>query len=417
MIGKTIYLLALLLATIVVPSWSMIAIAQERAVVRDRDSNVSPTKVYGGEPLEVWQRRFGEVKPTSEYAAELVPGLLEIVEDRQAPDVFRERAAITLGRIGKPAIAAVPVLGELLADTNEPLLNRVWAGRALGYFGKYASSVAERLVDFLFDESTPLEHRPVPVEALGRIGSGHPSVLPALLRLFEYTTDEDDSLSAGDVARLRELATEAFTMMGQDADVATPLLMRAARNPAEVETIRRKSIVAIGEIGPSAAVAISTLLESLEFDPSEAVRDEAAKALAKLGDPAWVMLERYLAHPDPTVRSRIAIACGTLQPPPRNIANALQHSLMDPAEDVRMAVAESLSKLAIARSETMPAMITLLKSDDRQIRMRAMRLILEQRPLRNNELAALSELSQHDLPATARIAQLLLKKLDETETD
>lgn len=387
--------------------------ARERAEERETVQTRSSIKLYGGERLEVWRKRFGELKPSSEYAVVLAPGLLEIVEDRQAPDSIRERAATTLGRIGKPAVAAVPVLAEILADPAEPLLNRVWAGRALGYFGKYAAPASDELIAFLFDESVPLRHRPVPVEALGLIGSSHPNVVPALLRLFQTAPSEHNDLSASDATRLRELATEAFALMKEEADVVAPLLMRAIRDPSESESIRRKSIIAIGQIGSNAAIAIPVLIESLEFDPSEAVRDEAARALAKIGEPAYFVMQRYFEHPDRGVRWRIADACGEIKSLPPDFVDALVRTASDADELVRIAAVESLGKIAASRRHFMESAISLLASNDRQIRMRAMRLIVEHRPLAAREIAAIEVLANYDQPETSRIANLVLRKLDD----
>ena len=57
---------------------------QERAEERVSVQTRSAEKLYDGEPLEVWRRRFSDIDPNSEYAAEYAAGLLEIVADRQA---------------------------------------------------------------------------------------------------------------------------------------------------------------------------------------------------------------------------------------------------------------------------------------------------------------------------------------------
>ena len=63
--------------------------AQDRAGERGDVPFRASAKLYGGDPLEVWHQRLGELKPESPYAAVLAPGLQEIVEDAQAPDAFR----------------------------------------------------------------------------------------------------------------------------------------------------------------------------------------------------------------------------------------------------------------------------------------------------------------------------------------
>ena len=376
-----------------------------------------PDKQYEGEALAVWERRAADVDPKSAYAAELVPALTEIIKDDLVPGTTRGRLAITLGRIGKPAAPAVPILAEVLGDPSEPISNRVWAGRALGLLGEHASPAAGVLIDFLFDEQIPAALRQVPVEALAMIGSRHPDVLPALIELFQYASASDSGLKTGEVTAMRELAAEAFALLKTDADVAVPLLSRAIRNPAEAECIRRKSLIALGQIGANAAVAVPAILESLEFDPSDAARDEAARALARIGDDAHVMMKRYLAHPEANVRWRIAAAVGEIEFPSSDMLAALRRAASDDSEVVRLAAVESLGHLKDDRDVFIPATIQLLTSKDRQIRMPAMRLILSRQPLDAKEITMIEELVNHEDRDTSRIARLVLRKLTADTTE
>jgi HEAT repeat protein len=149
-------------------------------------------------------------------------------------------------------------------------------------------------------------------------------------------------LSAGEIATLREAAAEAFAILRADADLAAPLLVRAIRNPAEAECIRRKALVALGKIGPNAAIAIPAAVESLEFDPSEAVRDEAARALVGIGGPAYRVLGEYLAHPQAAVRWRIAAVIAAIKSPPEDLLARLRDATSDPDGLVRMALLSRL---------------------------------------------------------------------------
>lgn len=368
-------------------------------------------RLYAGQTLSVWEKRAADVDPKSVYAATLVAPLVEIIEDGSIAGPLRGRFAVTLGRIGKPAASAVPILARILGDSSEPVENRIWAGRALGLLGEHASPAADVLIDFLFDERIPSGLRQLPVEALAMIGSRHPDVLPALVDLFQYAPASDSGLSPGEVTALRELAAEAFAVLKMDADVAVPLLSRAIRDPTEAECIRRKSLVALGQIGASAAVAIPAILESLEFDPSEAARDEAARSLARIGGDAHAMMLHYLAHPEAAVRWRIAAAISEIKSPRRDLLLALRRATSDPSELVRVASVESLAKLKAHRDTFLPPAIQLLTSEDRQIRMRAMRLALAQQPLSTKETASIEKLANHENKSTARIAVYMLRKL------
>lgn len=373
--------------------------------------------LYHGEPLTVWEARAADIDPKSAYAATLVAPLVEIIQDERVPDTVRGRLAVTLGRIGKPARPAAPVLAAILGSSSEPMSNRVWAGRSLGLLGEHASPAAEVLIAFLFDEQVPFGLRAVPIEALAMIGSRHPDVLPALVKLFQYSPPADSDLSPGEVTALRELAAEAFAVLKADANVAVPLLSRAIRDPTEAECIRRKSLVALGRIGASAAVAIPAIMESLEFDPSDAARDEAARALAGIEGDAHVMMQHYLAHPEAAVRWRVAAAMGTIKSPRPDMLADLRGTTADPSEVVRMASVESLGKLRADRAVFIPVAIQLLTSNDRQIRMRAMRVVLSRQPLDTSETALLAELARHEDRRIARLAELIRRKLRAEATE
>jgi HEAT repeat protein len=277
--------------------------------------------------------------------------------------------------------------------------------------GPHASPATDELIEFLFDDRIPVALRQIPVEALALIGSRHPDALPALLELFRYAPPTERGIHPGEVTALRELAAEAFAVMQAEADLAVPLLSRAVRDPSEAECIRRKSLVALGKIGPGAVVAVPAILESLEFDESEAARDEAARALARIGGAAHQRMLQYLAHPDAAVRWRVAGAIGEIKMPPQELLVALRRVASDADDTVRLAAVESLGRLKDDPRTFLPAAIDLLTSDDRQIRMRAMRLVLSHQPLDPKAIARIEGLADHPDRGTAGIARLVLRKL------
>ena len=74
---------------------------------------------------------------------------------------------------------------------------------------------------------------------------------------------------------------ESIATVGKDAAIAAPVLMRFLNDPRE--PMRRKTAMALGRVGPAAQLAIPTLVESLAFDESPAVRDAAETSLAEIG--------------------------------------------------------------------------------------------------------------------------------------
>ncbi len=318
-------------------------------------------KKYQGLTLSEWYHRLGEFGPTSPEAARFVPGLLEIVRDRELPSNVRERFAVRLGRIGKPARDAVPVLiGIIQQRQDDPDPNYIWAARALSLMGREARLATPALVDLLFDEQLKTEYRLAAIEALTLIGPEHPDAIPALMRLLQYQPSHQ--VSPSQAAVMRQLAAEAFAIIGPEAAIAAPLLIRAVRNPRESEAVRRNAVIALGTLADQGRVAIPVLCEELESDNSAATRDAAAQALAKIGEDALPMLRRYLQHEDPEVRWRIAHSLGQLAADrvselPRQ---ELLDALVDDRDLVRISAAESLWKLGFHEDAMVQTAIGLL---------------------------------------------------------
>ncbi len=264
-------------------------------------------KLYGGMTLEQWHDRLGYLDPADPHNASAVPALIEIIQDSGLSADERRPFAMTLGRMGSLSSAAIPVFIaqiERRQELGKPTY--AWAARALGLYGVHAKDAAPALVDLLFDEDIPRAYRTLPIEALARIGTAHPDVLPALIRLLQYEGHNTSTVSAADASVFRELAAEALGLMGPDADLAAPLLVRAVRDVRESESVRRKALVALGSMRARAALAVPALMETLEFEESEALRGAAGEALGKVGLPALPIMLQYLQHSNPRVRIYIA---------------------------------------------------------------------------------------------------------------
>ncbi len=249
------------------------------------------------------------------------------------------------------------------------------------------------------------------LEALAIIRGAHPDAVRALVEAVNI--DASSLGDDGDAAQLRSLAVEALGIAGADAAVAAPLLVRIVRNPRETETVRRRSVTALGAMGPAAGIAIDPLAEALLIDPSEAVRDAAAESLARLGPSGQAMLRRFIQHEDASIRWRAAKALGGIKKPEEDVVVALQAATRDGDEQVRLRAAESLWKIVADAEPILPVIVELLTSDDRGIRIRAIELLEQFGPQAKPAYARLKELAGDNRQHVRRAAQMALRNLRE----
>ncbi len=368
--------------------------------------------LYDGQTLAQWQTRLGQLEPSQPQDPSVVRTLIAIIADQDLSAEVRRPFAMTLGRMGAASREAIPVLiAQIQQRDSLGKPTYTWAARALGLYGVHARDAVPALVDLLFDERIALAERTLPVEALARIGTAHPNVLPALIRLLQYQPTGNSTMGAAQASRLRELAAEAFSYMGPEADLAAPLLVRAVRNVNETEAVRRKAVYALGAIGSRAALAVPALIETMEFDQSDALRAAASEALGRVGTPALPLLQRYLRHPDPQVRRYVAQSVARMGKQARPALGTLVASLTDSDPAVRLALCESLASLAADSNAYVPQLIALLTAESRQVRMNARRLLVKLGPKTRPFLSQLRQLQNHPEAATRAIVRKTLRDL------
>ena len=371
-------------------------------------------KRYGGVLLSEWQQRLGDLDPKSPQAESVVDPLIDIVNDVDLPSTTRRMFAVTLGRIGPRATQAIPVMVDKVQrrhDLHDE--SYVWAARALGLYGIHAKPAVPVLIDLLFDESIPQGFRQLSLETLAQVGTAHPAVMPALIRLLEYQPPAASQLTAADASVLREYAAETLTIIGQEAYFAAPLLVRVVRNSAETENVRFKAIVALGAIGGGAAVAIPALTETMEFEPSPVLRDAAAEALPKIGPAAIPVLRRYLQHERVELRRLAAEGLREMGQGAGVAVVDLIRCLGSDQEDLpRIACCEALHGMGIDASRYVKPLLGLLASPDRQVRMRAMRLLVTIGPQLGPHLETLQRMQDDGRPHVRAIVRKTLQKIE-----
>ncbi len=360
---------------------------------------------YDGLTLTEWRARIKDLDPANPDSDAAVSGLIDIMIDPTAPWFSRRQAAQTLGRIGSSAKKAIPLLADLLdQQTNADDPTFVWATKALALFGPVAKQAAPVLAQQLRDESVPIDHRRVTIDALARIGAAHPAVVPVLIETLNSSSDDP---------MLCQLAAEALGLVGPQASAAVPALMRATRQQSE--SLRRTSAMALGAMGSRAEPAVPALVELLAFDPSAAVRDQAAEALARIGLAAASVLQHLLEDDDAKVRWRAAASIGKIRPPAKSAAQALTAALRDESPQVRMHAAESLWIVSPDAETIVPALLAEFENEDRQIRIRAFRLLIGIGPAAGRAVDPLRKMLDDRRGYVRQIAAKALEKLRSNE--
>ncbi len=91
------------------------------------------------------------------------------------------------------------------------------------------------------------------------------------------------------------------------------------------------------------------------------VKETAADALARIGEPAIPQLAELLDDPNPTVRMHAARALGRMGSQARPAVPKLVAALEDPEPDVQRAAARALGQMGPAAKDAVPALIRVIK--------------------------------------------------------
>lgn len=364
--------------------------------------------VIDGRTLVEWRALIQYLDLDAPSAAAAVPGLMQIVESESIPWFTRRQAALTLGRIGRPAAVAVPLLLSLLdADEAEGELTRLWAAKSLALLGPVAAASSERLSEIALDPDESLPLRLTALEALSRIGADSPDVLPAFLVAVSPQIAASDEPSR---LQLNIGAAEGLSLLRASAAPAIPHLLEALRS--ESSLLRLPATVTLGEIGPAAEIAIPTLADALVFDDAPEVADAAAKSLGKIGPAALPVLERLLDDADEEVRLRAVWGLTEQQQRGREL---LWQALDDESEMIRVWSAAGLAADAKADAAAVDVLLDSLEAEDRQARIKAYRVLLARPQLLTYHEQRLHRLQSSARPDTVRAATGLLDALEELQ--
>jgi HEAT repeat protein len=273
-------------------------------------------------------------------AHEAIPDLLNLVQD-EAPGV-RGIAIHSLGQMGSEAKGAIPQLLRLLHD-NRPEM-RVAAAGALGEIGPEARVAVADLLRLL-QEDPHLRH--VAAVALGGIGAEAKAAIPELIKL----------LREGD-ERSREVVASGLIGMGSEAIAGLIALLES-----DQPQVRRRAVACLGDLVQRRRAAHRERME--EASTPEPARTEEVGAQMELAMPT---LQRLVRDSDPLVREEAAKALGKMGAEANAaIPNLVVRLLQDEMPAVRRAAVEALRDMRPTPKAAIPGLIRLIEDAEAEV--------------------------------------------------
>lgn len=340
------------------------------------DSSGHPSPEIAGKTVDEWLATLKTFGPGVRAAEEAVPELIELATDQSTPPLLRRQVVLMLGRIGRPAVAALPALRTLLSEppTGDDA-PAAWSAKALALWGPAAAPAVPDLQSAFARDDATWETRLAILEAMSRIGAAQPAAIRFLIETLRSPSADFDAL------RQRELkmaAADGLTLIGPQAVGAVPVLVTELEHPHEF--VRARCAAALGFIGPGAAHAVPTLAEHLVYDDDGEVRKQSALALGRIGPEAHEWLFALASDNSAEVRRLALVGLRAGGTPAEPTVQALQTALADADERVRLEAAAALTDAKLLRTEVIPALLPLVASEDRTVRIQAGRLLEQLQP-------------------------------------
>jgi len=358
---------------------------------------------------------LAELDPSSEEAADAVPVLLAALRDSEIDGTLRERSAAMLGRIGEPARGAVAVLIEILvrariakpgisAHDQSPSNDETsyWVMKSLGLFGNVAGDAVPAVSRVLTSPASSSKLRVLAADTLGQIRTA------ASIDVLTTELMKPRRLSDYESIILRQTIIDSLALAGPLATAAIPGLARALED--DNADVRRKACDTLGALGPRAEGGMDSLFERLILDDDAAVKDAAANALARVGQPAVAMLVDLLERGGPDLQLRAARSLGQTRPAAKSVIPKLKHAFGNSSIHVRIEAVDAVWKISRDSNLVAAALVEFLSEDDRQVRRRAATLLVELKPLPRETSRELKKLSAGSSSNETRAAAYVLRE-------
>ncbi len=298
---------------------------------------------------------------------EAIEAEVRALEDDDA--LVRQIALESLAELGPEAVATFPAIDNLLRRDPASQV-RVTAAHVLAQLDPSGKLAVPLLAAMLHDHDFGL--RIALIRDLDSFGPRGEAATHSLTEVIEQ--DEDESVRRGAVRTLSRVSP---------ASISVPILLKALRR----EQIRKDVPVAgailqtLGRIGPAAAPAIHMLVETYDTASNEHERGSAMIALGGIGPSARVALPTILkATEDPHwfVRGLALEALIKIKVEPDVVIPPLISALRDKQGAVQRTAAISLGQLGPSAKAAVPALEAAIADrsfPDRPVAASALRLI------------------------------------------
>jgi HEAT repeat protein len=245
----------------------------------------------------------------------VVASLIAALQDENS--AVRGSAALALGRIGTPALAAEPFLIEILnaeRDGEPSYQDKFSAVTALGWLGPDVKDALPDLVKFFGYHALYSDYAShVTAIAIEQI-AGAKGLLELLMASLENESDDETESYIAQILRLmgpsaREIVPDVALMLqdensfytavnilegiGSDASEAVPALIELLDDPEK----RKQAIPVLTLIGPEAQAAVPALLDLLQ-DPDLYEVDDALIAIQPEAETVLPILIELLDDPE-----------------------------------------------------------------------------------------------------------------------
>lgn len=343
-------------------------------------------------------------------AADAAPGLAELLASNAKPEVRRE-ATLALGKIGSAAAPAVPTLTKTIEDKDPAVC--CGAAFALGCIGPKAKSAEAALAKCADGDNRLLQT--VAAWALAKIepedaaakqkavtlltkalGSKISHLRRAALRgLLDLQTDPEVILQAIKNAHINskdDIVEELLVVSSEFGEPAVPLLVESLN----IERVRPLAASRLGQIGPKAKAAVSSLSDIVVKDKNVAARCEALMALGAIAPGAPETLKSAtvaLSDPEEDIRYAACYVLGRIGKPAAATTPELKKMLVSQDEFMALVSAWALAHIDPASAEiakeSVPVLVRGLNASESRIRYEAVTALGLLGPLAKDAIPAL----------------------------
>jgi HEAT repeat protein len=158
-------------------------------------------------------------------------------------------------------------------------------------------------------------------------------------------------------------AAKAHWLISGSTEPALSCLIEALNHKA----VGWEAAYILGEMGPSAAIAVPQLITALKTErvprPFRAA-PSSAFALGKIGAPSVQPLITILEHPSDWIRCSAALALGFIGAPAEQATPRLRQLLNDESADVRNAALVGLVRIGVSDQSLVPTLKEMLGAED-----------------------------------------------------